>query len=551
MENFSALGLSEALVETIGKLGFQIPTPIQSQAIPKLLTDDTDLVGLAQTGTGKTAAFGLPLIERVDVSTNNVQALILAPTRELCLQIHKELEAFSTHKRGLRLLSVYGGADISTQIRALKRGVQIVVATPGRLRDHLRRKTINLSNLDFLVLDEADEMLNMGFKEEIDDILSNTPDEKMTWLFSATMPKEVRRIAKDYMVNPAEVSVRGDEISNTDIDHQYVKVYPKARMEALKRFLDYDPEIFGLVFCRTRRDSQEVAEELVKDGYNSDAIHGDLSQAQRDRVMSRFRSRQLQVLVATDVAARGIDVSDITHVFHFNIPDDLEYYTHRSGRTGRAGSKGISLILSHPNDMHILKRLEKKIKIQFTEVKIPSGTDICERQVLNYIQDLKQVQVNKELASFLPVLLEELGDYSKEDLVERMASMSFNRFLDRYKTAPDLNHAKRKRKERNFDSKMTKLFINVGQMDVDNKGQLLAFICDTSGIGGHSIGKIDMSRTHSYFDVEADVSKVIKERFKNISRSGRPIRVNDGDVSDRGGGKKKSYKKKKYKEKRR
>jgi ATP-dependent RNA helicase DeaD len=543
MENFTALGLSEALVETIGKLGFETPTPIQTQAIPQLLSDDTDLVGLAQTGTGKTAAFGLPLIDMVDANLNKVQALVLAPTRELCLQIEKELQAFSSHEKKLKILSVYGGQDIQTQIRALRKGVHIVVATPGRLRDHLRRKTINLQDLDFVVLDEADEMLNMGFKEEIDDILSNTPDEKLTWLFSATMPKEVRRIAQEYMVDPAEVSVRGQEVSNTDIDHQYIKVYPKFRLPALMRFLDYDPDIFGLVFCRTRRDTQEVAEALVQDGYNADAIHGDLSQAQRDRVMGRFRSRQLQVLVATDVAARGIDVSDITHVFHFNIPDDLDFYTHRSGRTGRAGSKGISMIFAHPNDLHLLKRLEKKIKIEFTEVNIPSGTEICERQVLNHIQDLKQVQVNKELASFLPVIMEELGDFTKEELIERMASMSFNRFLDRYKTAPDLNQKKKKKKDREFNGKMHKLFINMGQMDVDNKGQLLAFICDTSGIGGHSVGKIDMNRTHSYFDVEPDVSKMGKERFKNVNRSGRSIRVNDGEVSTH---KKKKGKKKKH-----
>jgi ATP-dependent RNA helicase DeaD len=539
MENFTALGLSEALVETIGKLGFETPTPIQTQAIPKLLSDETDLVGLAQTGTGKTAAFGLPLIDMVDTSLNKVQALILAPTRELCLQIDKELQAFSTHDKKLKILSVYGGVDIQTQIRVLRKGVHIVVATPGRLRDHLRRRTINLNDLDFVVLDEADEMLNMGFKEEIDDILSNTPDEKLTWLFSATMPREVRRIAQEYMVEPAEVSVRGQEVSNTDIDHQYIKVYPKSRLPALMRFLDFDPDIFGLVFCRTRRDTQQVAETLVQDGYNADAIHGDLSQAQRDRVMGRFRSRQLQVLVATDVAARGIDVSDITHVFHFNIPDDLDFYTHRSGRTGRAGSKGISMVLAHPNDLHLLKRLEKKIKIEFTEVNIPSGTEICEKQVLNHIQDLKQVQVNKELASFLPVIMEELGDFSKEELIERMASMSFNRFLDRYKTAPDLNHRKNKKKNREFNGKMHKLFINMGQMDVDNKGQLLAFICDNSGISGDSVGKIDMNRTHSYFDVAPDVSKIVKERFKNVSKSGRSIRVYDGEVS--------TYKKKKGK----
>lgn len=537
MNQFQELGLSEGLIKTITDMGFEKPTPIQVQAIPLLLKNDTDLVGLAQTGTGKTAAFGLPLIDLIDISNRETQALVVAPTRELCLQITKEFELFSKHLPKLYIVPVYGGADIVGQMKSIRRGAHIVVATPGRLRDLIRRRAVDISNINYVILDEADEMLNMGFKEEIDDILSNTSEDKLTWLFSATMPNEVRRISKEYMTNPAEVSVRGEQITNKNIEHQIVKVYPSARFETLKRFLDYDRDTFGLVFCRTRRECKELVESLGKDGYNADALHGDLSQGQRDQVMARFRSKRLQVLIATDVAARGLDVQDITHVFHFNIPDDYEVYTHRSGRTARAGKKGKSIILMHPNDSGILKAIERKNKITFTEAHIPTGEEICELQVLNYIRRLRDAQVSPELEPFMDKISAELAELTKEQIVEKVAALSFNRFLEKYRLAPDLNQRKQAKKEfRKTDTKMHSLYINIGAMDVENKGQLLGFICNNAGITGSQVGRISLNRTHTYFDVVAEVADQVKEAFQNVDRSGREIRVNDGEGASRKGG---------------
>lgn len=562
MNNFADLGLSQPLVDSIAKLGFLEPTPIQTKAIPTLLENEKDLVGLAQTGTGKTAAFGLPLVDLVDTSLKHTQALVLAPTRELCLQITNELAQFGKHRKKLRVQPVYGGSDIGKQIREIKKGVQIIVATPGRLRDLIRRKAVNIQEIRYVVLDEADEMLNMGFKEELDDILSNTPEDKLTWLFSATMPNEVRRIAKDYMENPEEISVGGRNTANADIEHQFVIVRPSNRVETLKRFLDADPDTFGLIFCRTRRDSKDVADELTQSGYNADALHGDLNQAQRDRVMRRFRSKQLKVLVATDVAARGIDVNDITHVFHFNIPDDLSFYTHRAGRTGRAGRKGVSLVLAHPKDGHLLHRLERKIKIQFKEVRIPTGQEICKKQLFLHIEKIKEAEVSEDLDAFLPSILEQLEELDKTELVQRVASLSFNRFLDTYKNAPDLNGAGGRRRDRDRgrdrdrdrdrgrrsrDGKMHKLYINVGNMDLDNKGSFISMICDYAKISGSGIGKINMQRTHTYFDVEPDLVSKIERGFKDATFDGRDLRVNDGDSKKRGAGGKKHKKKDKRK----
>ncbi len=536
MNQFQELGLSEGLVKTITEMGFEKPTPIQEKAIPICLENEKDLVGLAQTGTGKTAAFGLPLIELIEIGERYTQALVVAPTRELCLQITKELGLFSKHLPKLYVVPVYGGADIMKQIKDIRRGAHIIVATPGRLRDLIRRRAVDISKINHVILDEADEMLNMGFKEEIDDILSNTSDDKLTWLFSATMPAEVRRISKEYMSNPAEVSVRGEQITNKNIEHQIVKVYPSARFETLKRFLDYDRETFGLVFCRTRRECKELVENLGKDGYNADALHGDLSQAQRDQVMKRFRSKRLQVLIATDVAARGLDVQDITHVFHFNIPDDYEVYTHRSGRTARAGKKGKSIILMHPNDDRILRAVERKNKIQFSEAHIPTGEEICELQVLNYVRRLRDATVSPEVEPFMERIGAELSELSKEEIIEKIAALSFNRFLEKYRFAPDLNQRKKVRREQSDrNAKMHSLYINIGAMDIENKGQLLGMICKQSGITGSQVGKISLNRTHTYFDVEANVAEQVKDSFENMTRSGREIRVNDGE----GGGKRK------------
>lgn len=553
MSDFESLGLSRQVLDAIEVLGFKEPTPIQEQAIPKLLEDDTDLVGLAQTGTGKTAAFGLPLIDLVDAELRQTQALVLAPTRELCLQIFKELSQFAKNVRQLKLLAVYGGTDIGKQIREVKRGVHIIVATPGRLRDLIRRKVVSVTDIDYVVLDEADEMLNMGFKEEIDDILKDTPEEKLTWLFSATMPPEVRRISKNYMTNPLEITVGKQNTSNADIEHQYVMVRGSEKYEALKRFLDYDADTFGLIFTRTRNDSRDVAEKLSKDGYNADALHGDLNQSQRDRVMERFRNKRLQVLVATDVAARGIDVQDITHVFHYNIPDDKSFYTHRAGRTGRIGNKGISLVLAHPKDMGLLRHMERYVKIKFKMAHIPTGKEICERRLMAHMKLVKEVPVLEDVEDFLPKIQEELETLSKEDLIKHIASLSFSRFFKAYRHAPDLNPSAKGRDRQKGRGKVKyhRLFINVGSMDVDGKGGFLALVCGLTGIPGSAIGKIDMNRKFSFFDIDEEIAREVKEQFRDAMFEGRRLRVNDGETtrpSSRKG--KKDWKKRGKKDKR-
>ncbi len=524
--NFNELGLSKAILDAISEMGFEQPTEIQALAIPRLLSDQTDFVGLAQTGTGKTAAFGLPLLDLVDDANSNTQALILAPTRELCVQITKELLSFAKYKKSIKVKSVYGGVDIQKQIKDIKRGAHIIAATPGRLRDLIRRRAVDIRQIDYIVLDEADEMLNMGFKEEIDDILENTPEEKMTWLFSATMPNEVRRISLEYMADPLEMSVGERNKGNADIDHQVVITRPSERLEALKRYLDYNASIFGLVFCRTRRDTMDVADALVQEGYNADALHGDLSQAQRDRVMARFRSRQLRVLVATDVAARGIDVNEITHVFHFNIPDDKSFYTHRSGRTGRAGNKGVSVVFCHPKDRDILRRMERQLKLKFTLGHIPTGEEICKEQLLTSFKRISETKVDENINEFFEEILQEVDDLSKTELIRRLATLSFSGIYKRYKNAPDLNHAKAKKKRQKTEN-MHRLFINVGRMDVADKGKLIALICETADIKGSIIGRIDMQRMRSTFDVEQEYAQRIKSAFRGATLEGRALRVND------------------------
>ena len=553
MQDFETLGLSPQIVEAVKELGFVKPTPIQQEAIPHLLENSGDLVGLAQTGTGKTAAFGLPMLHLVDSSKAHPQGLVLAPTRELCLQITSDLKKFAKHTRNLRVTAIYGGADIMKQIREVKKGVQVVVATPGRLRDMIKRRAVNLSSVSYVVLDEADEMLNMGFKEEIDDILSNTPDTKATWLFSATMPSEVRRIARNYMTDPFELTVGHKNSSNVDIDHQYVLVRRNQRYDTLKRFLDFEANAFGLIFCRTRMDTKKLADQLTQDGYNADAIHGDLNQSQRDRVMGNFRSRRLQVLVATDVAARGIDVQEITHVFHYNIPDDLSFYTHRAGRTGRAGKKGISLVLADPRDKSLLRRLERVVRINFTPARIPTGQEICEGRLLSYIRNLKEVKISEGVGRFLPAILKELEEVSKEELVEKLASLSFSRFLENYRHSPDLNTKSKDRHKQTRTARMKRIFINIGSMDVVDKAGFLSLICSTAKISGQAIGKIDLRRMHTFFDVEEDSAKMIYDEFNDSVLKDRSIRVNEDTprASDRRGkkyrGDKKDWKSKKPK----
>lgn len=542
MQSFEALGLSGEIVAAIRKLGFEQPTPVQLQAIPVLLEGNQDVVGLAQTGTGKTAAFGLPLIELIDDFDRTTQALVLAPTRELCMQITNDFENFTKGVKQLNIVPVYGGASIAEQIRRIKKGAHIIVATPGRLMDLLERKVINLKEIRFLVLDEADEMLNMGFKEDIDHILSHTGKEKNVWLFSATMPREVRQIASMYMNNPVELTVGVKNQGNQNIEHQYVVVDERDRYAALKRVVDYNLDIFGVIFCRTKIDTQRVAEHLIKDGYNADSLHGDLTQQQRDRVMRNFKSKALQLLVATDVAARGIDVSNITHVIHMNLPDEMEFYTHRAGRTARAGKTGISIALVSRKEVHKIKQIEKAIQVKFEKTLVPTGAEVCEKRVLNIVHRLREVQLaEKEIENFLPAVYEELKDLSKEEIIKRFTSLEFNHFLDYYRDAPDLNRSdKGDRHEKDSGARYVtgdRLFINLGKMDGLDAGKLLALICDRTRIPRENIGKIDLKGAYSFFEVDKACTAVVKEHLHGFEFRGRVVRIeitdSHGDTSSK------------------
>ncbi|HLZ17809.1 MAG TPA: DEAD/DEAH box helicase [Cyclobacteriaceae bacterium] len=531
MKSFDALGLSGEVVEAIRQLGFESPTPIQEKAIPILLQGNTDLVGLAQTGTGKTAAFGLPLIELVDERNRATQALVIAPTRELSVQITADLERFSKNVKQLNIVTVYGGASISEQIRKVKKGAQIIVATPGRLIDLLSRKVVDLTHIQYVVLDEADEMLNMGFKEDIDEILSTTPGNKNVWLFSATMPREVREIASNYMNNPQELTMEGRQSGNENIDHQFVVVDERDKYLALKRFVDYTPDIFGVIFCRTKIDTQRIAEHLIKDGYNADPLHGDLTQVQRDLVMKNFKEKTLQLLVATDVAARGIDVNNITHVIHMNMPDEMEFYTHRSGRTARAGKKGISLAIVSKKEVGRIGQVEKMLKRKFTRMLVPTGDEVCQQKIVGLVHKVRHVEVNEEeIDSFLPEVYHELKDLSKEDIIKRFASIEFNRFLEYYRDARDLNKSE-KRVFVNDDgqdaaySTGDRIFINIGKMDGLEKGNLLGLICDYGGIEKSKIGKIDLKGAYSFFEVEKGMADQVMRGFEGVEVRGRKVRL--------------------------
>ena len=539
MQSFETLGLSELIVQSVTKLGFETPTPVQEKAIPVLLRGNQDVVALAQTGTGKTAAFGLPLIQLIDEKETTTRALVLAPTRELCMQITSDFENFTRSVKRLNIVAVYGGASITDQIRKIKRGAQIIVATPGRLMDLLERKVVNLSVIKYLVLDEADEMLNMGFKEDIDHILSHTTEDKNVWLFSATMPAEVRRIANTYMEKPVELTVGEKNQGNQNIVHQYMLVDDKDRYLALKRIVDYNLEIFGVVFCRTKVDTQRVAEHLIKDGYNADSLHGDLTQQQRDRVMRNFKSKALQLLVATDVAARGIDVSNITHVIHMNMPDEIEFYTHRAGRTARAGKTGVSIALISRREVQKIRQIEKMIKATFEKVPVPTGVEVCERRVLNIVHRLREVHLAEaEIAHFLPSVYDELKDLSKEEIIKRFTALEFNHFLDYYRGAPDLNKTdKSERSERSHsDNNVSgdRLFINLGKMDGLDPGKLLGMICDRCNISRDKIGRIDLKGAYSFFEVDKNFTSVVKDHIHGFDYKGRVVRIEVTDSRDAG-----------------
>jgi ATP-dependent RNA helicase DeaD len=542
MESFKKLGLEDRVLEGINQLGFENPTPIQEQAIPVLLSGKRDFIGLAQTGTGKTAAFGLPLLQILDFNIKTTQALILAPTRELCVQIATDIQKFSAGMKGINIIPVYGGASITTQMQQIRRGAQIIVATPGRLIDLLDRKTINLKEISIVVLDEADEMLNMGFQEDIDYILENTPDTRTTWLFSATMPPEVRTIARKYMENPFELTVGKKNAGAENIEHVYYVVHARDRYLALKRIVDFSPDIFAIVFCRTKIESQEVAEKLIKDGYSANSLHGDLSQQQRDKVMGQFRNRTLQLLIATDVAARGIDVSDITHVINYELPDDTEVYTHRSGRTARAGKSGISIAIINMKEIGKIKQLERQLNKKFTLAKIPDGFEVCEKQLMHLIQKVHDVEVDEHaIGSYLPGIYEELKDLTKEEVIKKFTSLEFNRFLDYYRNAPDINvdasrpgaaSERGKMRQGNQDT----LFINLGSADGFDASKMLRYICDISEIKGASIGRIDIKGVYSFIDIDRDILPTVLTAFSGENFKGRKVRVDISQGPASGGG---------------
>ena len=440
MQNFDATGLNEGILKAISDLGFETLTPIQEKTIPHLLNNTNDLIGLAQTGTGKTAAFGLPIVQLADQNSKNTQALVLCPTRELCMQISRDFESFLKYQKHLKIVSVYGGASIDAQVRELNAGAQIVVGTPGRVHDLIRRKKLKVENIRWLVLDEADEMLNMGFRDELDAILENTPKERQTLLFSATMPSEISNIAKRYMNNPEEISAGKKNIGADMVEHFYYMINARDRYIALKRVLDINPDIYAIVFCRTRIETKDVAEKLMQDNYNADALHGDLSQPQRDYVMNRFRSRSLQVLVATDVAARGLDVNDLTHVINYNLPDESEIYLHRTGRTGRAGKTGIAISLIHSRETNRIRNIERVLGKKLTRKMVPAGEEICEKQLFALIDRMEKVEVDEsQIEPYMPAIYKKLEWLSREDLIKHFVLVEFNRFLDYYKNAPDIN----------------------------------------------------------------------------------------------------------------
>ncbi len=529
MISFPELGVGENVLKAINELGFKEPTPIQQQAIPILLKNERDFIGLAQTGTGKTAAFGIPLLELIDLHLPMTQALILAPTRELCVQISNDLIKFSKFNRSVNITAVYGGTSITTQIRQIKKGSQIVAATPGRLLDLINRGAINMKTIRYVVLDEADEMLNMGFQEDIDEILSHLPKERRVWLFSATMPKEVRSIANRYMQNPFELTIGNKNEGAQNTEHFYYVVHERDRYQALKRILDSTPEIFGIIFCRTKIDTQKISESLAKDGYNADALHGDLTQAQRDKVMARYRSHNLDVLVATDVAARGIDVNDITHVIHYNLPDEPESYLHRSGRTARAGKSGISIAFANIREVDKIRFIEKKMNAKIKLARIPDAEQIGEQQLMNFVKKIHHVVVNEQgISKYLPPVFEEFADLSKEEIIKRMVSIEFNRFLEAYRQAPDINvdlaHPG-KSSPGGYRSGEPRLFINLGSMDGLNDSTMKKYVSEVTGIAASEIGRIDVKGVYSFIDLPQDKMAKAMTAFDGEVFQTRKVRV--------------------------
>lgn len=540
MSSFSTIGIREDIAKALDLLGFTAPTPVQMQTIPLLLQGHNDLVGLAQTGTGKTAAFGVPIIQLIDPKLHVPQALILCPTRELCMQVTKDLASYSRFTPGIKSVAVYGGANIVNQIRDLKRGVQIIVATPGRLLDLLRRGECNITAIRTLVLDEADEMLQMGFQDDLNAILAKTPADKRTVLFSATMPREVAAISQKYMRDPLEITVGDRNTGTENVEHIYYMVQGHNRYPALKRIADINPDMYGIVFCRTRMETKDIAEKLINDGYNAEALHGELSQGQRDQVMDRFRAMNLRLLVATDVAARGIDVKDLTHVINYNLPDESANYTHRSGRTGRAGRTGISVSFITSSERYKIQDIERRIKRKFEKGVIPSGEEVLERQLFNHVETIKNVSVDQErIARFMPAIAASLADLSREELISRLLSLEFNRLLDYYQSAPDLNLKDFDRGKRPFDAKdaavkpwkqgsagrITRFHLNVGKRDGMNPKLLLTEFNDAMDNPNIKIGRIEIMRSSTTVEVETRYADSIIKAFQLHPINGKFVNI--------------------------
>lgn len=567
MQSFKELGLSAPIMQALEDLGFENPTPIQQKAIPTIMDDKRDIVALAQTGTGKTAAFSLPVISLTDPSSSNIQSLILCPTRELCIQITRDVESFTKYMKGFKVTAVYGGASISNQISELKRGTQMVVGTPGRILDLISRKALKIQHIQWLVLDEADEMLNMGFQEDLDSILSETPETKQTLLFSATMPPEIARIAKRYMHEPVTIEMSERNSGSKTISHEYYSVPAKYRYEVLKRIADVNPDIYGIVFCRTRRETKEIADKLMADGYSADALYGDLSQAQRDYVMGKFRNRKIQMLVATDVAARGIDVNDITHVINYDLPDELEVYIHRSGRTGRAGKSGISISILHSRENRKLRDLERMVGQKFEQKPVPEGRDVCEIQLWKLVEKIESIKINEnEISGFMPAIEERFANMSREDMLKRFISMEFNSFLNYYKNAPDLNNLESGRGDRSERSgrgdrgdrgdrsdrgdresggrgrargnneDYTRFFINVGSYGNMNAARMMGVINEQVGHKNTPVGRIDIMEKFAFFEVEKKFEQEILNAFKDAQIDGKRVAVEVAQPDNKGGG---------------
>ncbi|MBN8703130.1 MAG: DEAD/DEAH box helicase [Bacteroidetes bacterium] len=503
MEDFKSLAINEKIIKAITEMGFEKPTAIQQETIPFLTQNSSDIVALAQTGTGKTAAFGIPLIQNIDNTKKNIQAIVLCPTRELCVQISNDIKEYSKYVPGINVCAIYGGASAERQISEIKRGVQIVVGTPGRVIDLIDRKALKLDSIETVVLDEADEMLNMGFKEDINQILSFTPTEKNVWLFSATMPTEIQAISRKYMKNPKEIVVGGKNQGAANIDHCYYIVHEREKYLALKRIVDSNPDIFAIVFCRTKMDTQNVADLLIKDGYNADSLHGDLSQAQRDHVMKRYRNRALQLLICTDVAARGIDVDNVTHVINYNIPEELESYTHRSGRTARAGKSGVSIILVNPRETGKIKVLERITGRKIEMKVIPSGREICEKQILALIKKIHKTTTSDEsVDKYMPIALKEFDSVSKEDLIKKIVAIEFERLFSYYKDTPDINvHY-----EQGRIKPKKRLFVNLGKMDGLNEITLKNFVVETAAVEASLITQVDVKTSFSFLEINSDAA---------------------------------------------